>query len=220
MKKLGIIGVLVLCVVMIFTTVYNTVCISQLSKHHEEEIFEKYSYAYDCIREAEIEYNRWYAEYVTEVQNYISTVAPSSNLRGYALVELCDKYKVDIKFALAQGEIESHFATTGLGAKLCNVFNVGCEDGKTAEMIDDKYKKKYPNESIEPYLKLITTKYLVNKLESDLMENYVDVNGNRYASNPLYEEMIRTKYDYISKNTRINELQEKVRNYGIKCGRY
>lgn len=220
MKKIGTIVVLVLSAVMVVTTIYNTACIAQLTKHHEEQEFEKYSYAYDCMREAEIEYNKWYAEYVMEVQNYITTVAPSSNLRGYALVEMCDKYRVDVKFALAQGEIESHFATTGLGAKLCNVFNVGCEDGKTAEMIDDKYKKKYPNESIEDYLKLITTKYLVNKVEADLMENYVDVNGSRYASNPLYEEMMRTKYDYITKNTRIDELQEKVRNYGIKCGRY
>lgn len=215
-------NLIVACIIgaILGMSIINTISISKLSNHHNEESYVDYSYAMDCIREAEIEYHKWFAEYVTEVQNYITTVAPTSNLRGYALVELCGKYKVDIKFALAQGEIESHFATTGLGAKLCNVFNVGCEDGKGADDIDDKYKKKYPNESIEPYLKLITSKYLVDKLETDLMENYVDVNGKRYASDPLYEEKLKFRYEYIKKNTRIDELQEKVRHYAVKCGRY
>ena len=207
-------------------TVINTVSITTVSKHlkgmekvEKAEVKREYTYAVDCVREAEIEYHRWYAEYVMEVQNYITSVAPTSNLRAYALVELCEEYHVDIKFALAQGEIESHFATTGLGAKLCNVFNVGCADGLSAGQVDKKYVNKYPNESIEPYLKLITTKYLINKVEGDLMENYVDINGNRYASNPLYEEMLRNKYENITKNTKIDEYRSKMRSYAIKCGR-
>ena len=208
-------------IVSIGITIFNSFHIDKrldLLEHHH--ITTEYSYAVDCVREAELEYHKWYAEYVFEVQNYINSVAPNSNLRAYALVELCEKYKVDVKFALAQGEIESHFATTGLGAKICNVFNVGCDDDKSLAEIDPKYKKKYPNESIEPYLKLITTRYLVGKLEGDLMENYVDVDGKRYASNPLYEEMMRTKYDYITKNTKIDEYYAKMRSYAIKCGRY
>ena len=199
-------------------SIMNTISISKLTSHYQ--INREYTYAVDCVREAEIEYYRWYAEYVTEVQNYITSVAPTSNLRGYALVELCERYNVDIKFALAQGEIESHFATTGLGARLCNVFNVGCDDGKDASQVDKKYVKRYPNESIEPYLQLITTKYLINKTEGDLMENYVDINGDRYASNPLYEEMMRSKYDGITKNTKIDEYRAKMRSYAIKCGRW
>ena len=199
-------------------TVANTVNIVNLVS--DQENHREYTYAMDCVREAELEYHRWYAEYVMEVQNYITSVAPTSNLRGYALVELCEKYNVDVKFALAQGEIESHYATTGLGATLCNVFNVGCDDGKSAAEVDKKYVKKYPNESIEPYLQLLVSRYLVGKLEGDLMENYVDVDGKRYASNPLYEEMMRTKYDYITKNTKIDEYRAKTRNFAIKCGRW
>ena len=199
-------------------TVANTVNIVNLVS--DQENHREYTYAMDCVREAELEYHRWYAEYVMEVQNYITSVAPTSNLRGYALVELCEKYNVDVKFALAQGEIESHYATTGLGATLCNVFNVGCDDGKSAAEVDKKYIKKYPNESIEPYLQLLVSRYLVGKLEGDLMENYVDVDGKRYASNPLYEEMMRTKYDYITKNTKIDEYRAKTRNFAIKCGRW
>ena len=100
------------------------------------------------------------------------------------------------------------------------MFNVGCYDNKSLSEISDEYKKSYPNESIEPYLKLITTSYLVGKTEHDLMDNYVDLNGSRYASNPLYEEMMRYKYEQITKNTKIDELQAKVRNFAIKCGRY
>lgn len=221
MKHFKTWGITLLFCVLFGAVISNTVALSRLSKHHTTDCdYKKYSYAYDCVREAEIEYHRWYAEYVMEVQNYITSVAPTSNLRGYALVELCEEYHVDIKFALAQGEIESHFATTGLGARLCNVFNVGCEDGKSAEEVNKEYVKKNPNESIEPYLKLITSKYMVGKLEADLMENYVDINGNRYASDPLYEQKLRSRYEYIARNTRINELSEKVRNYAIKCGRW
>ena len=219
MKTFKVILTCAVIIVMLCLTIFNTISISKLSDHHSDN-FGKYSYALDCVREAEIEYYKWYAEYVAEVQNYINSVAPTSNLRGYALVELCEKYHVDIKFALAQGEIESHFATTGLGAKICNVFNVGCYDNKSLSEISDEYKKSYPNESIEPYLKLITTSYLVGKTEHDLMDNYVDLNGSRYASNPLYEEMMRYKYEQITKNTKIDELQAKVRNFAIKCGRY
>ena len=219
MKKTIItVACVIFSIAMLVTTVMNTVSISKISLHHEVE--REYTYAMDCVREAELEYHRWYAEYVFEVQRYIESVAPTSNLRGYALVELCEKYNVDVKFALAQGEIESHYATTGLGARICNVFNVGCDDGKSIAEIDEQYKKKYPNESIEPYLKLITTRYLVGKLEGDLMENYVDVDGKRYASNPLYEEMMRTKYEYITKNTKIDEYRAKMKSYAIKCGRY
>lgn len=209
-------------VVMMLATfgvsVFNTISISRLSEHHVPGE-EGYSYAIDCVREAELEYHRYYYEYVTEVQNYISSVAPTSNLRGYALVEQCEKYGVDVKFVLVQGEIESHYGTKGIGAKLNNVFNVGVFDGLSHSEINSKYRYNYPNESIEPYLKLLTTRYLVNKLEGDLMENYVDVNGKRYASDELYETKFKAKYEAISNTTKIDELQAKVRSYAIKCGR-
>ena len=208
----------ILIIATLIMSVINTVSISKLSKHHSP-VYDGYTYAIDCVREAEIEYHRYYAEYVTEVQNYITSVAPNSNLRGYAVVEQCEKYGVDVKFVLVQGEIESHYGTKGIGAKLNNVFNVGVFDGLTHSEINKQYRYDYPNESIEPYLKLLTTRYLVNKLEADLMDNYVDVNGKRYASDELYETKFKAKYKYITDNTKIDELQDKVRSYAIKCGR-
>ena len=196
----------------------NFFSIEKLKGHHAEK-YDKYTYAYDCIKEAEITYWDYKCALVNEVQNYINTIAPSSNLRGYALVEECEKYGVDICFVLSQAEIESHFGTKGIASKLNSVFNVGIYDGKTAEEIDNKYKFDYPNESIEPYLKLLNERYLVNKTEQDLMKKFVDINGNRYASNPNYENMISDKYKYITENTKIIEYHDMMKSWAIKCHR-
>ena len=196
----------------------NFFSIEKLKGHHAEK-YDKYTYAYDCIKEAEITYWDYKCALVNEVQTYINTISPSSNLRGYALVEECEKYSVDICFALSQAEIESHFGTKGVASKLNSVFNVGIYDGKTAEEIDNKYKFYYLNESIEPYLKLLNERYLVNKTEQDLMNEFVDINGNRYASNPNYENMISDKYKYITENTKIVEYHDMMKSWAIKCHR-
>lgn len=196
----------------------NFFSIEKLKDHHIEK-YDKYTYAYDCIKEAEITYWDYKCALVNEVQKYIEQIAPSSNLRGYAIVEECEKYDVDICFVLAQGEVESSFGTKGIASKLNCVFNVGIYDNKTTEQIEDKYRFEYPNESIEPYLKLLTTKYLVNKLEHDLMRKFVDVNGNRYASDKDYEIKISSKYKFICENTKIHEYHNMMKSWAIKCNR-
>ena len=196
----------------------NFFSIEKLKDHHIEK-YDKYTYAYDCIKEAEITYWDYKCALVNEVQKYIEQIAPSSNLRGYAIVEECEKYDVDICFVLAQGEVESSFGTKGIASKLNCVFNVGIYDNKTTEQIEDKYRFEYPNESIEPYLKLLTTKYLVNKLEHDLMHKFVDINGNRYASDKDYEIKISSKYKFICDNTKIHEYHDMMKSWAIKCNR-
>lgn len=196
----------------------NFFSIEKLKDHHIEK-YDKYTYAYDCIKEAEITYWDYKCALVNEVQKYIEQIAPSSNLRGYAIVEECEKYDVDICFVLAQGEVESSFGTKGIASKLNCVFNVGIYDNKTTEQIEDKYRFEYPNESIEPYLKLLTTKYLVNKLEHDLMRKFVDINGNRYASDKDYEIKISSKYKFICENTKIHEYHDMMKSWAIKCNR-
>ena len=192
--------------------------IKRLEQHHIDEV--KYSYAYDCIREAELQYWDYKYQLTSEIQNYINTIAPSSNLRAYALIDECEKYNIDIKFVLAQAEIESHFGTKGIGGKLNNVFNIGVFDGYSPEKVAKNFKYDYPNESIEPYLKLLTERYLIDKLEEDLMINYVDINGRRYASDEHYEEKLRNKYNIISTSTKIDEYQALMKSDAIKCNRY
>ena len=198
--------------------IINHVQINSLKQHHVVK-YEKYSYAYDCMKEAELKYWEYKSLLVNEVQNYILSVAPTSNLRGYALVEECEHYNVDIVFALVQGEVESHFATKGLGAKINNVYNVGVFDGKSLNEIDNSYVKKTPNESISLYLELLTTNYLVGKTEQDLLVEYVDINNKRYASNPNYEEIISFKYNNVLKTTKIAEYYSAMKHWAIKCNR-
>lgn len=196
----------------------NFVSIQSLKIHHIEK-YDKYTYAYDCMKEAEITYWDYKVALINEVQKYITQVAPSSNLRGYAIVEECEKYNVNVCFVLAQGEIESHFGTKGVASRLNSVFNVGIYDGKTSEQIDSKYKFEYPNESIEPYLKLLTTRYLVNKTEEELLIKFIDINNKRYASNPNYEVMLSDKYKFITENTKIVEYYAQMKSWAIKCNR-
>lgn len=179
----------------------------------------EYSFTYDCVKEAELKYYETKSLLCDEVQKYILSVAPTSNVRGYAIVEECERFNVDIKFVLAQAEIESHFATKGLGYKLNNIFNVGMYDDFNESDIADRYKYDYPNQSIRPYLELLTRKYLVNKLEEDLMDNYIDINGNRYASDIHYESKLREKHTFILMHTKIDSLQKQMHNHALKCNR-
>lgn len=217
MKKAIILLAIISSIALSFGIV-NFSNIIVLKDHHVEK-YEKYTYAYDCIMEAELQYWDYKHQLVNEVQNYITTIAPSSNLRGYAIVEECEKYNIDICFVLAQGEIESHFGTKGIAAKINSVFNVGIYDGLSIQEIGEKYKCDYPNESIEPYLKLLNERYLINKTEQDLMKKFVDKDGKRYASNPNYEIMVSERYKFITENTKIVELHNQVKNFAIKCGR-
>ena len=180
---------------------------------------EEYTYLYDCIKEAELKYWETKSKLCDEVQKYINEVSPTSSLRGYAIVEECEKYNIDIKFVLAQGEIESHFGTKGIGGKLNNVFNIGVFDGLTSDTVNSIYKYNYPNQSIRPYLELLQKKYLVNKLEVDLLHKFVDIDGNRYASDVNYEEKLTYKYNYIKDNTNIECLYLEMKSYALKCNR-
>ena len=217
MKK----AIIFLAIISLIALTFGMVNFSNIIilKNHHAEKYDKYTYAYDCMKEAEITYWDYKVALINEVQNYITQIAPTSNLRGYALVEECEKYNIDICFVLAQGEIESHFGTKGIASKLNSVFNVGIYDGKTAEEIDNKYKFDYPNESIEPYLKLLVDRYLINKTEEDLMKKFVDKDGKRYASNPNYEIMITERYKFISENTKIQEYHDMMKSWAIKCHR-
>lgn len=218
MKNIGKIMQYVTYLLLLITagfTLWNTFKI----KEYFKPVYKEYSYAYDCHKEAELQFYETKSLLSTEVQKYIDSIAPASNLRGYAVVEECFNYDVDIKFVLAQGEIESHFATKGIGGKLNNVFNVGVYDDFTIEDINKNYKYDYPNQSLRPYLNLLRNRYLVNKLEEDLLSNFVDINGNRYASDENYEEKLKERIIYIKMHTNIDKLQNQLINYAIKCNR-
>jgi flagellum-specific peptidoglycan hydrolase FlgJ len=179
------------------------------------------NYPFEIMKhEAELAYNENKSELVNVVKAYIDSIAPTSSLNGYAIVEYCEKYDLDIKFVLAQGQIESHFGTTGMAIKTNSVFNVGAYDKLSVEQINGKFKYKHPDHSIEPYMKLLYKDYISgSKTELDLLNKYVNKSGKRYSSNPNYERDMLNLYSRINRVTKISELQGEMRRYKIILGK-
>ena len=179
---------------------------------HEEQI--GYDTATEYIRELHVQYNGVKAELVDVTQHYIDSVAPNSGLRALILVENCEKYGIPISFTLAQGEIESHFGTKGLAYRTNSIWNVGAYDGHSLNDISHTYSN--PNDSVIPYLDLLTNNYLPGKTVEDLFDSFTDINGNRYASDKYYETKLRDKIKYITDNYRIDELQGRLNYYKVR----
>lgn len=158
----------------------------------EKQYFKK-NYVFEVYREnLELDYYRSKDALVDVVDSYIKEIAPSSVMNGIAFVNKCDEYNMNLFFVIAQAQIESSFATKGLGQKMNSAFNVKAYDGKGSKYMD---KYDHPDDSIEPYIILVKKNYMGDsKTEMDLMNNYVNFEGKRYATNPDYEEMMLSTY--------------------------
>ena len=158
----------------------------------EKQYFKK-NYVFDVYREnLELDYYRSKDALVDVVDSYIKEIAPSSVMNGIAFVNKCDEYNMNLFFVIAQAQIESSFATKGLGQKMNSAFNVKAYYGKGSKYMD---KYDHPDDSIEPYIILVKKNYMGDsKTEMDLMNNYVNFEGKRYATNPDYEEMMLSTY--------------------------
>lgn len=193
----GSIVILLTVFIVIAVLVYNKV--SAVEVKNEHIIIESQSISnLDSIRN----------EIVIEIDNYISKVSPKSKIDSKKLFNLCDDYNIDVRFVMAQGQIESHYATAGTAAKTNSIFNVGAYDGHSADrQRKNGFGYSNPNESIEPYLILLRNYYLVNgKSEHDLMNNYVNRRGKRYASDRYYEKSLKTVYNRINRTTNLDIL--------------
>lgn len=158
---------------------------------------------------------------VDATDNYIQKVGKGSCLNAITLIEACEEYNIDLKFALAQGHIESHFGTKGVAAKTNSVFNVMSFDGLSAEQIIRSGKGySHPDHSVVPYMKLLNEKYLVDKTEEDLFINFVNANGDRYASNKNYEKQLLDIYNKIdSISPGLSTIYQDFKKYKIILNR-
>lgn len=173
------------------------------------------------IHRLESKYDASREELAIEIDNYINSIAPTADLDALNLIDLSSKYNVDLRLILAQGYVESHFGTKGTAAKTNSVFNVGAFDGHSASMqIKNGYGYRHPDFSVEPYLKLLTRRYLIEgKSEEDLLESFVDKNGSRYASSKNYENMLKARWREIDSLTNITEKYSIYKKYKMKLGR-
>ena len=103
---------------------------------------------------------------------------------------------IDICFILAQGHLETCFGSYGIGKSKKSIFGVY------------KHYNSYI-ECIDYYVYLLRNNYLVNKTEMQLMNNYVNKHGYRYAEDKKYEHRLKNCYSKVNKSTSISELQSK-----------
>ena len=177
-------------------------------------------YPYQVYRgNIELKLQQSKGQLVDEIDKYIKSVAPNSILNARILLEICEEYNIDIKFVLAQGHIESHFGTKGMALKTNSVFNVFAYDGKNYSQICKKGKYSHPDLSIRPYLELLVNDYMVEgKSEYDLLDEFVNKNGDRYASAQDYESKLNNTFINISDSTNIDELYKQYRKYQMLSG--
>ena len=155
---------------------------------------------------------------IESTQAYIDSIAPMSGLEAIVLVDKCIEYNIDICFVLAQGQKESHFGTQGLARKTNSVWNVFAYDGLGHDEISSKGKYKTANASIEPYLKLLKNRYIKTS-EFDLLDKFVDKDGNRYASTTNYEKDLRGIYERIKNETKIDIYSQEMKKYEMLLGK-
>jgi gas vesicle protein len=149
----------------------------------------------DTLQQQKIEACRAYMEWAMKNQGYDWS---TTKLTPEAIVDACEKNDFSIPFVLAVANLESCFGQTPRAQRTNSIFSVGSyDDGR------DVCKFSTPNESIEHFIKLIKKDYLLNgkKRISDLLapNNFVNMNGNRYAKNPKYEGQVKSIMNRIIK---------------------
>ena len=135
-------------------------------------------------------------DYISQVSKINST---ERNEIAKTIINIALENDIDICFILAQGTIETHLGTTGIGRTRKSIFGV---------------YKTYPSYEacINDYARILKKWYITRgRNEHDLMKHYVTTGGARYAGNPNYETKLKKKYLEIKKNTNLHDLQVRLK---------
>lgn len=100
---------------------------------------------------------------------------------------------VPVDLALAQGQRETHFGLKGRKHKGTNPYNVGEQDNKTTMVFPTT------EAGVQAYFNLIANDYLNDKSYDELKSRFVNKKGLRYATDPTYEDYIKSQTAYIQK---------------------
>lgn len=136
-------------------------------------------------------------EYISDILSKHGKTLDDLQFNPDNLVIASYQYEYDLPLLLAQLQIESHFGTTERARRTNSMFSVGAYD-------NGKDVVKYSNQdaSIVPHIKLIKKDYMLDgkKDVDQILQNFVNHDGKRYASNPNYEnDLIKTRNSIISK---------------------
>lgn len=149
----------------------------------------------DTIHQQKIEACRAYMDWAMKNQGYDWS---TTKLTPEAIVDICEENNFSIPFTMAIANLESCFGQTPRSKRTNSVFSVGSYDnGKNVCTYST------PDESIAPFINLVKKDYLQNgkKTLDDLLvtNQFVNMNGRRYAKNPKYEGQIKSIMNRIIK---------------------
>lgn len=141
----------------------------------------------------------FFNDYARQAQQYLNRdTFKGTPLTGKMLADAAkEAYQqtgkvVPIDLALSQAQFESSMGREGRNPKT-NPYNVGEFDEGTKQSFQDT------DSGVKAYYKLMATDYLKNKTADQLMQNFTNYRGDRYASNKKYESDLRGQSDYIKK---------------------
>lgn len=99
---------------------------------------------------------------------------------------------VPLELVLSQAQWESGMGLRGRSPKT-NPFNIGEYGNETV------VKFKTTKEGVEAYYYLMATKYLKCKTVEELLNDFTNCNGYRYAYGKKYENRVKNQYNFIKK---------------------
>ena len=166
----------------------------ELARADSIALAEKQKAKADSIYQTKVNAVRSYMAKALENQNYS---LQSTKLKPETLVKASMETGFDLPFIMAVAHQESCFGATPRAKRTGSVFSVGLYDnGHNAMTYSD------PNDSVYGFINLLNNDYLRNgKSLSDLLKpgNFVNHNGDRYASDSNYEYKIRNLRDKIAR---------------------
>lgn len=143
--------------------------------------------------------------YAQIADDYIRSVNPETDITGEMLAESAQKtYEkygrtVPVELALAQLQQEGYLAKTktpNRPQKTNNPFNYGNTDNPK----DNVYFNTV-QDGIDKYYTLMASKYLSKKSPEELLQNFVNAAGNRYATDKNYESSLKKIINKINKKS-------------------
>lgn len=139
-------------------------------------------------------------ESTSEYDTYINTADSvldeyktemSGKMMADAWVKTKEKFGIDVPvtLSLAQAKMESKYCTSSLAKSKNNPYSLrGSKTYKTYNSLE---------EGVTAYYELIAKNYLACKTLEQLLKNFVNCNGYRYATSTVYESNLRKEIKII-----------------------
>jgi hypothetical protein len=143
--------------------------------------------------------NKFFDNYKNKAQSYLnrdtfSGTPITGEMLANAARDVFKKYGkiVPLEIALSQAQFESSMGRKGRSPKN-NPYNVGEFDEGTKQTF------KSTEDGVSAYYNLVAKDYLRDKNPQDLLNNFVNYRGDRYASNKDYEKKLKEQSEYITR---------------------